>query len=245
MLLRDNIYLAIRQAILTCEYRPGQELREQILAERFHVSRSPIRDSLLRLEQENLVTVLPRQGYQVRPVSIPDVQDIFALQLLLDPACAAAAAKAGDEPLQSLNQFRCFSTEGKEDMEFLKHNEAFHSALADLSGNKRMAAVAHDLAGQLARLVCLSLRFFNFRQVCGATLEHDAIIDAVQAHDADTASRLAYEHAVNSHARINEALHLLQDDEQQVVEARDFEVQQTDGQSTPGQPSSQDHLQVP
>jgi len=54
-LLRDTIYEKIRHAILSCEFQPGQELREQVLAERYRVSRSPIPDSLLRLEQENLV----------------------------------------------------------------------------------------------------------------------------------------------------------------------------------------------
>jgi DNA-binding GntR family transcriptional regulator len=73
VLLRESIYGAIRRAILTCEFEPGQELREQVLAERYHVSRSPVRDALLRLELESLVTVLPRQGYLVNAISIPDV----------------------------------------------------------------------------------------------------------------------------------------------------------------------------
>src|ERR1700712_3818899 len=100
MLLRDSIYQAIRWAILNCEFEPGQELREQVLAERYHVSRSPVRDSLLRLELENLVTVLPRQGYRVNPISIPDVENLFELRLLIEPACAAAAARADDAALQ-------------------------------------------------------------------------------------------------------------------------------------------------
>jgi len=231
MLLRDNVYGAIRNAILTCEYRPGEELREQILAERFHVSRSPIRDSLLRLEQENLVTVLPRQGYQVRPVSIPDVQDIFALQLLLEPACAAAAAAAGETDVQSLNQFRGFVIDGKEEWPFLQHNEAFHRAVADLSGNKRMAALAHDLSGQLARLVCVSLRVSSFRYVCGSSSEHDAIIDAIQAHDVETAAKLAYEHAATAHVRINEALRILEADRRQLADVQTSDPDLADSQS--------------
>src|SRR3954467_2543048 len=95
-LLRDSVYRALRHAILSCEFQPGQELREQLLAERYRVSRSPIRDSLLRLEQENLVTVLPRQGYRVNPISASDIEDLFGLRLLIAPACAAAAAAADD-----------------------------------------------------------------------------------------------------------------------------------------------------
>src|ERR1700757_3792026 len=106
MLLRDRVYQAIRNAILTCELQPGQELREQILAERYRVSRSPIRDSLLRLEQEKLVTVLPRQGYRVNPLSMSDGEDIFGLRLLIEPACAAAAAHADEKALGALLHFR-------------------------------------------------------------------------------------------------------------------------------------------
>src|ERR1700733_1056999 len=105
-LLRDSVYRAIRNAILTGEFQPGQELREQVLAEKYHVSRSPIRDSLLRLEQEKLVTVLPRQGYRVNPISTRDVEELFALRLIIAPACAAEAARADDEAVRSLDQFR-------------------------------------------------------------------------------------------------------------------------------------------
>src|SRR4051812_20485201 len=105
-LLRDSVYRALRHAILTCEFQPGQELREQALAERYRVSRSPIRDSLLRLEQERLVTVLPRQGYRVNPISIRDVDELFGLRLIIAPACAAEAAQADDEAVHQLDQFR-------------------------------------------------------------------------------------------------------------------------------------------
>ena len=100
VLLRNSIYQAIRHSILTGELQPGQELREQVLAERYGVSRSPVRDSLLRLEQENLVTVFPRQGYLVNPISISNVEDIINLRSLIEPSCAAAAARADDAALQ-------------------------------------------------------------------------------------------------------------------------------------------------
>ena len=207
MLLRDNIYQAIRHAVLTCEFQPGQELREQVLADRYHVSRSPVRDSLLRLEQENLVMVLPRQGYRVRPISLSDVEDIFGLHLLVEPACAAAAARRTDATaIQSLDHFRGFANKDHPDSEFLEYNRAFHRAVADLSGNARMAAVARDLSEQLDRLVRVSLSASRYEQVHDACMEHDAIIDAIQAHDADLAFRLAHQHSARAHARMVTAL---------------------------------------
>ena len=208
MLLRDNIYHSIRNAILTCEYRPGQELREQILAERYRVSRSPIRDSLLRLEQENLVTVVPRQGYQVRPISPPDVQNLFDLHLLVEPACAAAAARVDGSASLILDQFRDFAAADELQPSFSEYNTSFHRAVADLTGNPRLAAVAVDLAEQFERLVKLSLQVLNKEQVRQASEKHVAIIDAIQAHNAESASRLSYQHAAIAHARVAAALQL-------------------------------------
>jgi GntR family transcriptional regulator, rspAB operon transcriptional repressor len=211
MLLRDRVYQAIRDAILTCEFQPGQELREQILAERYRVSRSPIRDSLLRLEQERLVTVLPRQGYRVNPISMSDVEDILGLRLLIEPACAAAAAAArSDETaLRALDRFRGFTGGEHTESDFIRYNKSFHRAIIDLSGNARMATIARDLDEQFQRLALLTLDAVTDEDVRYASAEHDAIIDALQAHDADQTARLSYEHAARAHARISKAIRMV------------------------------------
>lgn len=202
MLLRDNIYQALREAILTCEFQPGQDLREQALAERFRVSRSPIRDSLLRLEHENLVTVLPRQGYRVNPISVSDVEDIFGLRLLIEPACAAATAQATDQALEALDQFRNFASDDQAVAKFAEYNKAFHRTITIMSGNIRMAAIALDLDQQFQRLLQATLHSLDHEQVRVAVRQHEALIDALQAHDGALASRLAHEHLKTAHARI-------------------------------------------
>jgi GntR family transcriptional regulator, rspAB operon transcriptional repressor len=207
-LLRDAIYEKIRRAILSCEFQPGQELREQILAERYRVSRSPIRDSLLRLEQENLVTVLPRQGYRVNPISASDIEDLFGLRLLIGPACAAGAAGADDAELRTLDQFRGFADSDFDEPAFVTHIESFHLTVADLSGNRRMAVVARDLIQQFERVVRVVVQELDREFVRVVCAEYEAIIDAIQAHDADRASRLAREHAEASHLRILGALRM-------------------------------------
>ena len=68
MLLRDNVYNSLRSDILMCRFLPGDDMREQELAERYAVSRQPVREALLRLEREHLVTVTPRQGYRVNQI---------------------------------------------------------------------------------------------------------------------------------------------------------------------------------
>ena len=207
MLLRDSIYGVIREAILTCEFQPGQELREQALAERYRVSRSPVRDALLRLEGENLVTVLPREGYQVKPISMSDVSEVCGLRLLIEPACAIAAAQADETALQVLERFRGFAEQDYTVSEYVAYNQAFHGAVADLAGNKRMAYVARDLIGQVERLVRVTMRTLTHDAVSRICMEHEAIIEALQARDVDRAFELSHAHVESSNARIMSAVH--------------------------------------
>jgi GntR family transcriptional regulator, rspAB operon transcriptional repressor len=193
-LLRDSVYRAIRGAILTCQFQPGQELREQILAERYQVSRSPVRDSLLRLEQERLITVLPRQGYRVNTISPRDIQDLFGLRLITAPACAAEAARADDAAVRTLDEFRNALGEHFTHSEFLDHNRAFHTAVAQLTGNKRLAGVEIGLVEEFDRLALVTLKNSNNHWISQAITEHQEIISAIQTHDSDTAFELTYKH---------------------------------------------------
>src|SRR4051812_24929510 len=97
MLLRDNVYENLRSDILTCRLAPGDDMREQDLAERYAVSRQPVREALLRLEREHLVTVQPRQGYRVNPISLSDARDLLRFRLALEPACVGEAIENAPE----------------------------------------------------------------------------------------------------------------------------------------------------
>jgi DNA-binding GntR family transcriptional regulator len=139
MLLRDNVYESLRADILTCRLAPGDDMREQDLAERYAVSRQPVREALLRLEREHLVTVQPRQGYRVNPISLSDARDLLRFRLALEPACVSEAIEsASDSLLGGLDEYRRFSGSHED---FIAYNRAFHSALAYASGNRRMAGV--------------------------------------------------------------------------------------------------------
>src|SRR5215471_6305291 len=110
MLLRDNVYESLRADILSCRLAPGDDVREQDLASRYAVSRQPVREALLRLEREHLVTVTPRQGYRVNPISLSDARDLLRFRFALEPACVMEAIdNASDAILKTLDQFRRFS----------------------------------------------------------------------------------------------------------------------------------------
>ncbi len=202
-LLRNGIYDAVRADILACRLAPGNEMREQDLAARYKVSRAPVRDALLRLERDDLVTVVPRQGSRVNPISIADARDLFQLRLLLEPACASEATRsAGADILRQLDAFRIFDPSA----DFIAYNRAFHRALVDASGNRRMAAITGDVIDQSERLVRVSVTRMKGRDPTRLVAEHAKLIDAIQHRDARTASRLLRNHIAEAEKRVLSAL---------------------------------------
>src|ERR1700730_11404938 len=197
MLLRDNVYESLRADILTCRLAPGDDMREQELAERYAVSRQPVREALLRLEREHLVTVQPRQGYRVNPISLSDARDLLRFRLALEPACVAEAIEhASADILKALDEYRRF--EGNHE-DFIAYNRAFHSALAHASGNRRMAAALCDLIGQADRLV-------RARDPTQLVAEHVALIEAMQRRDGRAAARIIKAHISQTEKRVLPAL---------------------------------------
>ena len=199
-LLRDSIYAQLREEILFCRMAPGEELREQELAVRYEVSKQPVREALLRLEQDHLIIVLPRQGYRVKPVSLADARDIFRFREIMEPACAADAAQhATDDRLKELDAFRAFDAHATE---FIKYNRAFHIAVAMCSPHRRMREEVANLVSQADRLVLVSIGFAQGRDTGRLIAEHAAIIDALQARDGRQAARLLRTHILAAQKRV-------------------------------------------
>lgn len=204
MLLRDNVYDSLRSDILKCRLAPGDDMREQELAERYAVSRQPVREALLRLEREHLVTVQPRQGYRVNPISLTDARDLLRFRLALEPACVAEAIEnATDKVLGSLGEFRKFAGSHED---FITYNRAFHSALAHASGNRRMASAACDLIEQADRLVRVSIANVRGHDPAQLVAEHVHLIDAMQRRDARGAARIIKSHIQQTEKRVLPAL---------------------------------------
>ena len=158
----------------------------------------------MRLEREHLVTVQPRQGYRVNPISLADARDLLRFRLALEPACVAEAIEnADDDVMKALNRFRRFSGD-RED--FIAYNRGFHSALAHASGNRRMATALCDLIGQADRLVRVSLANIRGHDPAQLVAEHTALIEAMQHRDRRGASRIIKAHISQTEKRVLPAL---------------------------------------
>ena len=204
-LRREEIYEQIRQDILSCTLAPGAPLFEGVLADSYAVSKSPIRDALSRLHAEKLVTVEPRKGYRVAPVSLLDAKELFEFRALLEQHCAlSAAAEADDQALADLDRYRDLSEWGEDG--FVAYNRAFHYAVLNLSPNRRIVEAAIDLIEQFDRLVQLSVTVFDTRNFQILLSEHQSIIDALQARDGRRAGKLLNQHVARAEKRVMRAL---------------------------------------
>lgn len=193
--LTDAAYHAIKQEILNCDLAPGTEVTERELGARFGVGKAPLREALIRLRHEGLLESIPRSGYRIMPVTIQDVQDIFALRLLLEPAAARQAAGRIDEALlRQLNELcKAGYTPGdrRSEAAFLRANREFHIAIADASGNRRLARMLGQLLEETERLFHLGLAVRD--RTDEMQHEHADLVAALARGDSDAAERTTIE----------------------------------------------------
>lgn len=205
-LMRHKIFRALRQEILACNIRPGEEVREFELAQRFGVSKSPIRDALQKLEFEGLVEIVPRKGHRVTPISVSDAEDMLDLRQILESGALRHAVKASEQALSSLDVLREADTDDLDG--FSEYNRRFHLRLCELTGNRRLSDTMARLMENYDRLCVVSLT--SLRDVTGgmstALEDHKAIIDALQSRNAAAAIRASARHLKKSRGQIMRGL---------------------------------------
>jgi DNA-binding GntR family transcriptional regulator len=94
--LPEVIYEDVRERILSGRLRPGQPVRQDALAFDLGVSKIPLREALTRLEHDGLVSASPRRGYEVKPMTAAEAEEVFDLRLSVEPAAAALGARQAD-----------------------------------------------------------------------------------------------------------------------------------------------------
>jgi DNA-binding GntR family transcriptional regulator len=203
---REEIYRQLREEVLSCTIMPGQSLHENHLADRFGVSKSPIRDALMRLEADGLIIVQSRKGYRVAPVSVSDAADMYELRSKIEEAVAEIVAQsATDEELASLDRFRT-PDDWADKGGFIAYNREFHRSVASLCRNKRLKDIALDLIDQFNRFTFISLAVIGPAHYDMPLSDHIAIIDQLQARDSRKAARVVSQHLSRGRRRVVDAL---------------------------------------
>jgi DNA-binding GntR family transcriptional regulator len=186
--LRQKVYEALRQEIRKGALLPGDLLRERELADVYGVSKTPVREALSLLEQENLVKAIPRAGYIVTQLTFRDLQEVHQLRMTLESMAARLAAKnITDEELEELERL----TGASDPDEAIVFNHQFHLAVARASGNSRLAKMIESLLDDMDRWAAIQMPSFS---QSGLASPHQREFDALKTRDPDVAEKAMREH---------------------------------------------------
>lgn len=151
--MTDQVYALLKEEILRVDRKPGDLLGEAELAERYHVSKTPVREALRLLARDGWVVVLPRRGYLIRPIKLEDVREIFGMRLMMEPHIAMQAARlVTEDDLVQLRASIEAQTNAAELGEALYAARRFHAAVAEVLGNVRILRTLLDLLDEVRRL---------------------------------------------------------------------------------------------
>jgi DNA-binding GntR family transcriptional regulator len=200
------VYDLLRDEILDLRMAPGSPIDEVQLAERFEMSRTPIREALVRLAGEGLIVTLPNRSTMVSSIDFLNMHTFFdALVLMYRVTTRLAAQYHRPEDLVVIreHQARFAAAAAAEDaLAMISTNAALHSAIAEAGRNPYFIGVFNRILDEGRRILRLYYQSYGDRLPQQYVDEHEDIIAAVAARDADTADRLARGHAEQIVAQI-------------------------------------------
>jgi len=191
-----HIYETLRQQILSAHLKPGEPLDEISLAERFDLSRSPVRDALARLVSEGLVISLPNRTTMVAPFEIAEFPNyIAALDLIQRTVTRLAAQNRSMEEMKRIEEANqnYLETIAKDDLQGMtEYNKLLHLEIAKAARNPYFYQYYERLLGEGQRLFLLHFGHMTER----LHDDHQDILDALREGDAIAAERCAHEHTL-------------------------------------------------
>jgi DNA-binding GntR family transcriptional regulator len=206
------IYAELRRRILRLDLAPGADVDEQALVREFKLSRTPVREALLKLAHEELVEIIPNRGTRVAALQFHEVGEIFdSMEIAIRITSRWAALRRTP---QQLEQIRHYSREfaraaAADDFHNMSDaNRGYHLAIAEAAGNRHFLKL-------LDSVLSISVRYAYMTLARGSTIadmfpggfaqilaEHDALITLIESGDAAEADRLAGQHARMFRAKV-------------------------------------------
>lgn len=183
--IREIAYETLKHAIITGELPAGARIVETEYAERMHISRTPLREALRKLERDGLVEYMLRRGVMVRAFTIADVEEIYTirncLEMLTLPSIIQNATPEDIKRLRAMLDEMDPLTERNEIDQLSPRARAFHAALTAISGQKRILRAIEGQDEYITRFSALSIAKEDRRMA--AHQEHHLLVDYVEQKD--------------------------------------------------------------
>jgi len=199
--LRGRVFHRLREDILSGKYKEGDELKEVAIGEELGVSRTPVREAFRQLELEGLIQIIPNKGAYVTGITEKDVKDIYMIRSLLEGLCARWACEhITQEQMEEMEENIYLSKfhAGKGHLEQLAElDNRFHEILYEACNSKMLEHQLRDFHEYVLRVRKKTLS--NANRGPKSNEEHEMIMEAIRAKDADKAEKLANMHMLNAY----------------------------------------------
>lgn len=198
--LVDEAARSLREAIFAGEIASGTRLRQVQLANQLGISRTPLREALMKLEQEGLIELLPHGGVRVALLNLDEAVELYDIREVVDGLAARLAAeRITEQGLVSLerhlNRMEQCLTHRDAHRWFIAH-VAFHDDIFRASANGRLQAFSSLVRLSIQRFHAILLTTAN--RLADAYREHREIFEAIRIHDLEAAERLARAHIAHA-----------------------------------------------
>lgn len=201
-----RVYEILRDEILDLRLPPGSPVDEVQLAERFGMSRTPIREALLRLANEGLVETLPNRSTQIAHIDVQNLNAFFdAITLMYRVTTRMAAQYHRPEDLDTIQARQAefaAAVSAQDALAMIQTNREFHVAIAEAGRNPYYTSLFTRLLDDGRRLLRLYYQSYDDRLPREFVDEHESIVAAIAARDVEGADRLGRAHADQIMAQI-------------------------------------------
>lgn len=193
---RQKAYTYLKETVLTDPAMQGEFLSEQMIADRVGISRTPIREALLLLAAEDLVSLVPKRGAYIAPLSGREIGELMEMRALLERYAAQRTVAMETAPVVEMDRILDEQTKlrgSERAREFIEADHRFHATLVAAAGNSLMTKQYDALRSRQVRAGVTALYRSGGRQdeVC---VEHRRIVEALAAERADVACAAIDEH---------------------------------------------------
>ena len=192
--LKQVVYEDLKQKIISCEVLPGAHLTEEMLCEQLKASRTPVRDAVSRLEQEQLLTIHPKKGIFVNTVSLANVSELFEARLRIEPyAVRCFGNRIGDDVYAEWVAY--FSEPHPNDADQYRRDDEFHRMFVDAAQNRYLTMFYNTVKDQVMRYRVITARE---QRLMDTAKEHCEVALQCLRGNWEKASRAMQEHIENS-----------------------------------------------
>jgi DNA-binding GntR family transcriptional regulator len=205
--LADQAFHAIRELIVTLELPPGSVINERELTARLTIGRTPVREALRRLAQEQLVEVYPRRGIFVTTIDVRDLARLCEVRAVLEPEAARLAAERSTQAdLDALNDLENELTarRRRDDRALIDLDRRIHRTIYRCTHNHFLEATLDEYYALALRIWMLALE--ETGELQAAVLEHRTLLDAVILGKAELAAQMMRDHVEHFEAAMRRVL---------------------------------------